>query len=126
MKIWTTPEKNWVLELEEKEGELIRLLYPLGLGMQEYKKKRGESELSRCCWIMTALIRRAIDTQVIGCNYTQDYPTVDEPYVTDIEKQIKYIVAVWDETEWSSNGFDEEDIKLMREIIKTGEYERLT
>ncbi len=128
MRIWIVPGerwRKWVIELDDVEGELIRLLYPLGEGIQEYKKRRGESELQRICWISAALIRRYIDTQVVGCNYTQEYPTVENPYVTNIEKQIKYIVKTWDEMKWSGDGFDEEDIKLMREIIKTGEYKRL-
>ena len=129
MRIWTVPGdtwKRWVIELNDTEHELTRLLYPLGEGIQGYKKRREDSELQRRCWIMTALIRRMIDIQVVGSNYTQDYPTVEKPYETGIEDQIKGIVAIWDEKEWSADGFDEEDIKLMREIIETGEYERLT
>ena len=126
MKIWRNLKGNWVIELENEEAEFVRLTYPLSEGIQQYRKRRGNSELDRRCFIMTTLISRAISTPVVGSNYTQKYPTEDEPYSTNIEKQVKHIVEVWNEMSWSADGFDEEDIKLLKEIIETGEYEKLT
>lgn len=128
MRIWTVPGdrwRKWVIELDDTENELTRLLYPLGEGIREYKKRRGESELKRRCWIAAVLTKIAIETPVVGSNYAQSYPTVEAPYETNVEKQIKMIVELWDKRGWSPDDFDEEDIELMKEIIESGEYEKL-
>jgi hypothetical protein len=133
MKAWFNEKGNWCFEFENTEQETSRLILLIAEGVNHWRENRTKYPNA---FISASLFNSITGEIFVGQNYTQSYPTVSNPLeytskqiaenaikTAEIGFQLKGLPHT--EKGWTSQGFTEIELALIKKSLQENKFEEL-
>ena len=109
MKAWYNENGNWCIEFENEEGESSRLISLVSAGVSTWREKREECPKA---YIPANLFNNMLGEIFVRQNYTQEHPTVDDPYHFTSKEFLEHYIRP--NQKYPVSTFNESELEIMR------------
>ena len=117
MKAWFNEKGNWCFEFERSEIETTRMSMLISRGTTFW---RDEREKYPKAYISAELLNKCIDVVIIGQNYSQKHPTIDDPMIATSLQLAESEVS--EEQKYPSTSFNERELRIIKKHLKENEF----